>query len=205
MVYWCAAREVEKYLESHPEPMSWRLLPPQEAQTDSTWQEKSIAQFNMLSPFPETHEEAVCKAYYEIRSSLEPHQARWGHPSDYLGDEQGTAPFQDVVRTKALNYLLQDARTQEEENTAKKLNDGILYLYHTGGTDPEGDGDFREAKLFVRIYPLHTLTTVEAAISYYFRARASSVCILLGKLDCLALIITTVRLLLHHSVPLPSA
>lgn len=174
-VYWCGAADVDEYLKSHPAPMSWRLQPPRDIPDGSTWKDRTIAHFNLNDPFPEQHSEAIWRAYFEERSSYELHQVSSGSTNDLDGDEQFEAPFKEVIRSRALKYLLDDAQKDSDKETAHRLNDGILHVYHSGGEDGDGDGDFRSANLFVRIYPLHTLTAVDVGILYHCRSRWESV------------------------------
>lgn len=183
----CALKDVKKYLEKHPDPVSWRLQPPQKVLDSAKWQEKAVARFNLLHPFPEQYDEAVWKAYYEERSSLEQIQITWGDP-DYSDDEESSGSlFKNIIRSKALGELLEDTVTEEDKVEADKISDGILYLYHDGGVDEDGDGNFRAADLFVRIYPLHTLTVIDVAITYEHRIHWSWVRVINsrpGMIEC---------------------
>lgn len=154
--------------------MSWRLRLAQEVTDDASWQDRSIARFNLVSPFPEAHSDAIWKTYYEERSSFEPHQVTKEDPIS-LDSDHDAAPFKAVIRRKALRYLLVDARNDEEKETAKILNDGILCLAVEGGHGDDGPGIFRDADVSVRIYPRHTLTAVDAAVRYHSRERMSFV------------------------------
>lgn len=177
VAYICAETDLERYLAEHPRSdTAWRLRQPAPEPASASFKDKAIARFHLCSPFPEEHPEEVWEAYYKGRIALEKGQHTYtSSGKDFVHDKSGKLRFKDLIRNEAYQALKDGMSVLgDRPDIVEILSDGILFVA-SEGTGLETVDGLISGDLFVRVYPSHTLTALEMALSHHRKRRIRKV------------------------------